>query len=400
MSIEVHSINPVVAAVIGGTAPRPARLAAARGILPLPQSDMLEVLVAFTASDDQEIADLARATLRSQDNTELAVAVRGPEMAPTVLGYLAAQDGLGGDVYQAIIGNARTSAETIVSLARRTRNGEVIDLISLNQQLLIRTPAVIDAILDNPSRTPEAERRATETRREFFEKERGAAQIASEFRAQGNNVAAEFLEQAELGDELSEEDARLIAEMIESSDRETDDAWLGLEFLEEIYEETQEQRSAAVEKILGELRMEQNDLPSERISIINRIMKMGMKDRAKLAMKGDREARNILIRDPNRIITQAVVSNPRITDQEIEKIASMRTVSEDILRQIANNRAWSRNYSVVHNLARNPRAPIASVMSILTRLQLKDLTALAKNRNVSEAVRRQAVRLTQSRAGR
>jgi hypothetical protein len=400
MSIEVHSTNPVVAAVIGGTAPRPARLAAARGVLPLPQSDMLEVLVAFTASDDREIADLARATLRSQDNTELAIAVRAPELAPTVLGYLAAQDGLGSDVYQAIIGNARTSAETLVSLAKRTRNGEVIDLISLNQQLLIRTPAVIDAILENPSRTPEAERRATETRREFFEKERGAAQIASEFRAQGNSVAAEFLEQAELGDDLSEEDARLIAEMIESSDSETDDAWLGLEFLEEIYEETQEQRSAAVEKILGELRMEHNDLPSERISIINRIMKMGMKDRAKLAMKGDREARNILIRDPNRIITQAVVSNPRITDQEIEKIASMRTVSEDILRQIANNRAWSRNYSVVHNLARNPRAPIASVMSILTRLQLKDLAALAKNRNVSEAVRRQAVRLTQSRAGR
>ncbi len=139
---------------------------------------------------------------------------------------------------------------------------------------------------------------------------------------------------------------------------------------------------------------EEIDLPSERISIINRIMKMGMKDRTRMAMKGDREARNILIRDPNRIVAQAVMQNPRITEQEIEKIAAMRTVTEDILRQIAISRQWSRCYSIVHNLARNPRTPIANVLNILSRLQLK------KNRNISDAVRRQALRLSQMRAGK
>ena len=148
------------------------------------------------------------------------------------------------------------------------------------------------------------------------------------------------------------------------------------------------------------MQSEDIDLPSERISIINRIMKMGMKDRTKLAMKGDREARNILIRDPNRIVAQAVVANPRITEQEIEKIAAMRTVSEDILRQIAINRQWSRSYQVVHNLAKNPRTPIANVLNILSRLQLKDLNALSKNRNISDATRRQALRLSQMRAGK
>jgi hypothetical protein len=129
-------------------------------------------------------------------------------------------------------------------------------------------------------------------------------------------------------------------------------------------------------------------------------MKMGMKDRTRLAMKGDREARNILIRDPNRIVAQAVIQNPRITEQEIEKVASMRTVTEDILRQIAINRQWSRCYQVVHNLAKNPRTPIANVLNILSRLQLKDLNALSKNRNVSDAVRRQAMRLSQARTGK
>ena len=78
----------------------------------------------------------------------------------------------------------------------------------------------------------------------------------------------------------------------------------------------------------------------------------------------------------------------------------MRSVPEEILRTIANNRSWARNYSVVHNLARNPRTPIANSMTILSRLQLKDLVALTKNRNVSDAVRRQALRLTQARAGK
>jgi hypothetical protein len=111
--------------------------------------------------------------------------------------------------------------------------------------------------------------------------------------------------------------------MIEAGDDETDDAWLALDYLEEIFEETEIERQMAVDKIIGEFKSEEMDLPSERISIINRIMKMGMKDRAKLAIKGDREARNILVRDPNRVIAQAVLNNPRITEQEIEKIASM-----------------------------------------------------------------------------
>jgi len=127
---------------------------------------------------------------------------------------------------------------------------------------------------------------------------------------------------------------------------------------------------------------------------------MGMKDRVKLAMKGDREARNILIRDPNRIVAQAVIQNPRITEQEVEKVSAMRSVPEDVLRQIAINRNWARNYSIVHNLARNPRTPIANVISILTRLQLRDLQAMTKNRNVSDAIRKQALRLVTARAGR
>lgn len=396
MKFAVESANPVVRSVIEGRAPRPAQLAAARGILPLPHTELLEILVAFEASDDTELAAQARETLATQDEEMLLGSVRSDEVATTVLDFFARANSVSRSVHESIVTNARTPPASLVTFARSTKNAELLEILSLNQQLLIQAPAIIDAIVQNPHRTSEAERRAAETKREFFEKERGQQQIANELRAQGKEAAAEFVEQAQF---TNEEDALFLAEHIVVPDSETDDSWMGLEFIEELYEETPEQRQAIVNKIIGEFKLEDSDVSNERISIINRVMNMGMKDRVRLAMKGDREARNILIRDPNRIVSQAVVNNPRITEQEVEKIAAMRSLTEDILRQIANNRQWARSYPIMHNLAKNPRTPIANVLTILTRLQSRDLLALSKNRNVSDAVRRQALRLAQSRTG-
>ena len=405
MTSEITSANPVVRSVIEGAAPRPAQVAASRGALPLSQADLLEILVHFTNGSDAELKENALTTLRNQEAAALIATLRSPQAAPAVLGFFASHEGFSPDVYETVITNSTTPGPAIESFAARTQNAELLERLSLNQQLLIQNPGIIDAILQNAARTPEAERRAVEVKREFFEKERGAEQIANELRARGNEAAAEFIEQAEFTDELEQsglsiEDALLIAKHIESMDRETDDSWLGLEFIEEIYEETAEQRAAAVGKIIGELQSEEDeDLTGERISMINRIMRMGVKDRVKLAMKGDREARNILIRDPNRLVSAAVVNNPRISEQEVETIAAMRSISEDILRLIGSNRQWARSYNIMHNLAKNPRTPMASVMTIMSRLQLRDLVSLSKNRNVSDAVRRQAVRLHANRTG-
>ena len=404
MNYEITSNNPVVKAVIEGSAPRNAQLAASRGILPLPQIDLLEILVIFSEGTDAELKNNAITTLASQNTDSLEATMRSGEIAPRVLEYFAGSSDLPAAVHEAVITNVRTPPMAIAKLAAATQNGLLVELISLNQQLLIQNPAIIDAIIGNSYRTPEAERRAAETKREFFEKERGAQQIANELRAQGKDAAAQFIEQAEFTSDLNAagmtiEDAVFLAGLIEVPDQETDDSWLGLEYIEEIYEETEEQRQATIGKILGELISEEDEISSERVSMINRIMKMGVKDRVKLGMKGDREARNVLIRDPNRLVSSAVVNNPRITEQEVEVIASMRSISEEILRQLAANRQWSRSYKVMHSLAKNPRTPLANVMTIMSRLQLRDLVALTKNRNVSDAVRRQAVRLHGNRTG-
>ncbi|MDQ3634775.1 MAG: hypothetical protein M3405_09755 [Acidobacteriota bacterium] len=269
MNTEVKPTNPVVKAIAEGTAPKPAQLAAARGILPLPQTDLVEALVILAKSEDKELSETAGNTLKSQDENQLKTVISSAETAPHVLDYFAT------------LGN------------------------------------------------------------------------------------------------FSQEN------------------------VEEIYEETGEQRQAAISKILGELKAENDgEIAGERISMISQIMSMNIKDRVKMAMKGNREARMILIRDPNKIVAQAVIQNPKITEQEVEGVAKMRTVPEDVLRQIAINRKWARNYVIFHNLALNPRTPVGNAMNILPRLQLRDLISMIKNRNVPDAIRKHAQRLSNARVGR
>jgi hypothetical protein len=392
--------NPVVEAIISGKAPQPARLAAASGLLPLPQADLLEVLVALRQSEDAEIATAATATLQEQDNSDLLDAAKNADTSPAVLDYLGGLTATR-EIHEAVILNKNTPDPAIAQLAATIEDGSLLELITLNQQRLVRVPRIIDAILQNPARTTEAERRARETQTEFFEKERGAKQIAGELRARGKSAAAEFFESAELTTihgELSLEDAWLIAEHIEVSDAELDDSWLPSERYDEV--EDAATLAAAMQKVIEYETLEAGaPLAPDRVSLIRRLMLMNARDRMKLARKGDREARSILIRDTNKMVACAVIANPRITEQEAENIATMRTVSDEVLRLMAMNRNWARSYSIIHNLVRNPRTPIPTVINILPRIRTKDLQNLNQNRNVSDAIRRQANRLAQARSG-
>jgi len=198
---------------------------------------------------------------------------------------------------------------------------------------------------------------------------------------------------------LTIDDAWLIAQHIEVSDDDIDDAWLPAERYEELISESADQKAANIQRIIESEKLDGVEVTQERISLIRRIMFMTTRDRMKLAMKGDREARGILVRDSNKVVSTAVINNPRITEHEVENIASMRTVSDEVLRLIAMNRTWARSYPIIHNMARNPRTPIPTVVNILPRIRTKDLQILSQNRNVSEAVRRQAIRLTGLRSG-
>src|SRR2546423_3396378 len=323
MSAQSTSTNPVVQSIISGNAPPSARMAAGRGLLPLPQADLLEVLVHLSADNDPAIARVAQATLESQQPNDLLSVAKSQSAAPAVLGYLASRPDANRDIHEAVVGNGNTPDEAIALLARAATDGSLLELLTLNQQRLIRAPEIIDAIILNPARTAAAERRPKETREEFFEKERGARQIAQELRARGNNAAADFFETAELASiagELSVDDAWIIAQHIEVSDADIDDSWLAREFIEEMMVETPEQIAANAQAVINAERLE-GDASPERISLIKRIMFMTVKDRVKLAGQGDREAWGTLIPGPKKIVATGVMHKPPPTDQGVEKIS-------------------------------------------------------------------------------
>jgi hypothetical protein len=122
-------------------------------------------------------------------------------------------------------------------------------------------------------------------------------------------------------------------------------------------------------------------------SALQRIAAMNVAQRLGLAMKGSREERAILIRDPNKIVGAAVLSSPKLTETEVETIARMATISEELLRIIAHTRAWMKNYQVVVALTKNPKTPVAISMNLLSRLNERDLRMLSSDRNISDVLR-------------
>jgi hypothetical protein len=122
-------------------------------------------------------------------------------------------------------------------------------------------------------------------------------------------------------------------------------------------------------------------------SIMQRLAQMNVPQRLKRATKGTREERALLIRDPNKMIATAVLSSPKLTSAEVEAIAKMTSVSDEILRIIAMNRAWIKNYNVVWALTKNPKTPVQLSMNLLSRLAEKDVRMLSTDRNVPEILR-------------
>jgi hypothetical protein len=131
---------------------------------------------------------------------------------------------------------------------------------------------------------------------------------------------------------------------------------------------------------------------TEKVNAVQKIYRMNTAEKVITALKGNREDRAILVRDPNRIVSTAVLGSPRLTESEVEAFAGMKNISDEILRQIGNHREWTKKYSVMANLVRNPRTPLAISLGMVSRLNPKDIKSLAFDRNVPDAIRKHAQR--------
>lgn len=372
--------NPIVAAIKSGSAPKPARLAAARGMLPLAQEDLIQVLILLYGDGDLEVKSAAESTLSSIDPAQMLLIAQNNASPTETLEFLASWSGSTNEVLEAVILNQATPDTAIEHLASRPIVGSLLEAITINQQRLIRHPSIIDAILANPNRTPEAERRAREVRIEFFEKEKGAAQIAEEQRARERISKA-------MGVEISEQE---FLEVIAQYEKEE-----GAQVVEEPSHMLDP--AAELRRFLSEAEQDGEEVDSSRKSLYELIATMTVKERIFLALKGTREARMMLARDSNKMVSCAVLKNPKITEAEVENISKLKGISEELLRNICSNRAWVSSYSIVLNLCNNPRTPLNFSMSFIKRLQTRDLKALSKNKGVPDVLRQLANRMVMQR---
>ncbi len=124
----------------------------------------------------------------------------------------------------------------------------------------------------------------------------------------------------------------------------------------------------------------------DKANLFLQIQRMSVAERIKLGMLGNKEVRGVLIRDATRAVQIAVIQNPRLTDIEVERFASSRTVDDEVLRLILNNRDWLKNYAVKVALVNNPKTPVKASMRLLPHLRGKDLKNVARSKNLPNVV--------------
>ncbi len=356
-----------------GNAPLTIRQSAARGVLPVGQEELLGILIYLQNDPEEEIREAARQTLANEYSDNLLLTIAESVTAPVeVLEYFGRPPLRSPELLEALIQNKSTPDSTIASLAGQVDSG-LIEVILINLMRLLRSPFILEALEANPGQTPDITRRLREIREEFFEKRNNFVPI-HRTRAEEKALASQEGEEA-----LDEESTSMV-----------------------VYSEELREGEDATSATLQSLKDDGFDSfdemgEDERLSTIQKISRMTVSERVQTALKGNREERIILIRDANRIVASAVLDSPKLTDSEVEAIALMKNVSEEVLRVVGTKRDFAKNYAVIHNLVKNARTPIGTTLGLINRILTSDLRALARNKNIPEVLRKTAQRQVQIR---
>lgn len=343
---EARVVNPLVLQFRAGGVPRDLRLLAAQGALPLKPVDLLELLQHLLADHDPEVAGAAQASLVAQPAAEILPLLKDRETPPPVLAWAAAHRSER-ELREAVLQNTSLSDEAIEALAPGLSE-HLAELVVINQVRLLRRTSLLEALEGNPSLSNDQRRRLRELRETFR---------IGEIPAPSEEPAAEAAAPAE-------EPAPV----------------------EEVAEEPILTEDEALARYLTEAERGEQD----KVGAVQKVFRLNTAQKVILALKGTREERTILVRDPNRIVSSAVLGSPKLSEAEIEAFAAMRNISQDVLRQIGNHREWTKRYTVLASLVKNPRTPVGVSMSLVSRMNPRDMRGLTTDRNVPEVIRKHA----------
>jgi len=312
--------------------------------------DLLELLTDLARDPDRGVSTAAEKTLTEFPAAEALPILRSRDTAVAVLSWLLAHRPER-ELREAALQNAAVPDEAIEALAASLPQ-QLAELVVINQTRLLRHPSLLVAIESNPALSNDQRRRLRELRESFHVGEQPApapAAVAPPAPPPTAPVAEPEPELAPVAETVLTEAEAMVRYLSEEERQQT-----------------------------------------EKVSSVQKIYRLNTAEKIITALKGTREERTILIRDPNRIVSTAVLGSPRLTDAEVEAISGMKNVSDEILRSIGNHREWVKRYPVINNLVRNPRTPMGIALTLVPRLNPRDLKGLAVDRNVPETVRKHA----------
>ena len=355
--------------VLEGRAPVAVQEFAARGLLPLPRPEFLDIWVYLAAhGGTPEVRDLARQSLEQLSTEELAELAAHPHLEGPTFEYLVQRYSRDSAVAARLARNPSIPDTALVHLAEQA-GADVLELIVVNQVRLLQTPDLLPALRRNPNLTPVQQRRLREFEEEFVQKE-----VRYELKPSPPAPPPVAPSVGPPGPA-----APVLAPEAPPSVLTTPMAVPSAVEPAEPMAETPPEVLAVEAETQGD--------PQR---LLDRIMRMTVPERIMLALLGHREARMFLIRDPNRTVQEAVMKSPRLSESEAETYAAMRHLEPDVLRILADRREFYKNRTFVYRIVTNPKTPIpvaARLMAQLSVMQLRDIT---RSRDVPMAVRNMA----------
>ncbi len=363
MSETPNTVAQLLEGIRKGRVARQVRLFAAQGLLPVSRDDLLRLQLNLTMDPDAELAQTARRSVKEEPVELITEWLAASDLDALELD-LVARVRREPAVWERVARSRKVADDTLRVLARHG-GASIQDIVITNQTRVLGCLDLLDDLRANPQVTQVVLRRVREFEEEFIAKAVAAAQRDQDLEPSppGPGLAEALEDLKKIGGHVPDED-ELQAPSGEDDLAPDDEG----------------------ESFGGGSR-----------GAFVRLLSLNTHEKIMVALKGSREERSILVNSRNRLVARAVLSSPKLTDGDVEKFAASRSVSDEIIRGIAQNPRWLRQYGVIHALAQNPKTPPRISLGVLPRLSVRDLKRLSTNRNISAAVRVQAQRLLSRR---
>jgi hypothetical protein len=343
-----------------GKAPPPLRMMGAKGLVPaVAPVDLCTLLFMLSFDADAGVRETATRTAAGLPDKIWGVALRADELDGRVLDWLADRFANNEAATELVLLNSATLDETVARLAPVVSR-RLADIVRQNELRLLRHDPILRGLCANANALA------------------STLDGACDFCVRNGLTLLDVPRSVESHKRILGVDPTVKPpEPVETA------AALMQEFGQELAQEPEGEAPAAQAA-------ETPEDAQRKLTITQRIMKMSVSEKIKLATLGNKEARTLLLRDSNKLVCMAAATSPRITDGEILSLANSRTANADVLRYIYSNREFLRTYAIKISLVKNPKVPLPTALKFLYTLQEKDIKELARDRNVPQTIQSQA----------